>query len=83
MQGVSSGLVQALQSLYRGSSACVKINGAYIDWFDIRKGVRQSLGVMVKWWVASPSGPEKLDDGEPRRYGKTTMITHTEIAFLL
>ncbi|GBP82789.1 hypothetical protein EVAR_57348_1 [Eumeta japonica] len=31
---------------------------------------------MMKWWVAAPSGPEKLDDGEPRRYGKTTTITH-------
>ncbi|GBP98155.1 hypothetical protein EVAR_101304_1 [Eumeta japonica] len=37
---------------------------------------RPSLGVMVKWWVAAPSGPEKLDDGELRRYGKTTTITH-------
>ncbi|GBP47830.1 RNA-directed DNA polymerase from mobile element jockey [Eumeta japonica] len=36
---------------------------------------RPSLGVMVKWWVA-PSGPEKLDDGEPRWYGRTTTITH-------
>ncbi|GBP32476.1 hypothetical protein EVAR_24640_1 [Eumeta japonica] len=25
---------------------------------------RLSLGVMVKWWVTAPSGPEKLDDGE-------------------
>ncbi|GBP61607.1 hypothetical protein EVAR_27494_1 [Eumeta japonica] len=29
----------------------------------------------MKWWVAAPSGPEKLDDGEPRRSGKTTTIT--------
>ncbi|GBP79332.1 hypothetical protein EVAR_99555_1 [Eumeta japonica] len=36
---------------------------------------RPSLGVMVKW-VAAPSGPEKLDDGEPRRSGETTTITH-------
>ncbi|GBP87006.1 hypothetical protein EVAR_55290_1 [Eumeta japonica] len=31
---------------------------------------------MVEWWVAAPSGPEKPDDGEPQRYGKTTTITH-------
>ncbi|GBP19610.1 hypothetical protein EVAR_102159_1 [Eumeta japonica] len=37
---------------------------------------RPSLGVVVKWWVAAPSGPEKLDDEEPRRSGKTTTITH-------
>ncbi|GBP62180.1 hypothetical protein EVAR_42497_1 [Eumeta japonica] len=37
---------------------------------------RTSLGVMVKWWVDAPSGPEKLDDGEPRRSGKTTTITN-------
>ncbi|GBP75521.1 hypothetical protein EVAR_58802_1 [Eumeta japonica] len=36
---------------------------------------RPSLGVVVKWWVAAPSGPEKLNDGEPRRSGKTTTIT--------
>ncbi|GBP20549.1 hypothetical protein EVAR_78928_1 [Eumeta japonica] len=47
MRGLSSGLIQALQSLYRGSSACVKINGTYTDWFDIRSGVRQAC-------VASP-----------------------------
>ncbi|GBP23214.1 hypothetical protein EVAR_82379_1 [Eumeta japonica] len=35
-----------------------------------------SLGVVVKWWVASPSGPEKLDDREPRRSGKTKTITY-------
>ncbi|GBP42932.1 hypothetical protein EVAR_87312_1 [Eumeta japonica] len=33
-------LIQALQPLYRGSSAFVKINGASIDWFDILRGVR-------------------------------------------
>ncbi|GBP15336.1 hypothetical protein EVAR_80516_1 [Eumeta japonica] len=36
---------------------------------------RPSLGVMVKWWVAAPSGPKKLGDGEPRRSGKSTTIT--------
>ncbi|GBP19784.1 hypothetical protein EVAR_8945_1 [Eumeta japonica] len=28
---------------------------------------RPSLGVIVKWWIAAPSRPEKLDDGEPRK----------------
>ncbi|GBO98975.1 hypothetical protein EVAR_70223_1 [Eumeta japonica] len=37
---------------------------------------RPSLGVMVKWWVAVPSGREKLNGGEPRRSGKTMTITH-------
>ncbi|GBP81956.1 hypothetical protein EVAR_62775_1 [Eumeta japonica] len=31
---------------------------------------------MLKWWVAAPSGPEKLADGEPRWSRKPTMITH-------
>ncbi|GBP51252.1 hypothetical protein EVAR_48345_1 [Eumeta japonica] len=39
LSGVSSRLMQALQSLYRGSSACLEINGAYTDWFDIRRVV--------------------------------------------
>ncbi|GBP22494.1 hypothetical protein EVAR_78672_1 [Eumeta japonica] len=38
--------------------------------------VTAGSGSMMKWWVAAPSGPEKLDDGEPRRSGKTTTITH-------
>ncbi|GBP54300.1 hypothetical protein EVAR_32647_1 [Eumeta japonica] len=32
--------------------------------------VTPSLGVMVKWWVAAPSGPEKLDDGKSRTVRK-------------
>ncbi|GBP40044.1 hypothetical protein EVAR_19173_1 [Eumeta japonica] len=47
MHGMSGGLIQVLRSLYRGSSAYVKINGAYTDWFDIHSGVRQEF-------VASP-----------------------------
>ncbi|GBP34112.1 hypothetical protein EVAR_28246_1 [Eumeta japonica] len=39
--GVSSGLIRALQFLPRVSSACFRINGAYTDWFDIRRGFRQ------------------------------------------
>ncbi|GBP18581.1 hypothetical protein EVAR_14351_1 [Eumeta japonica] len=38
MRDVSSGLIQAPQSLYRGSSANIRINGTYTDWFDIRRG---------------------------------------------
>ncbi|GBP71011.1 hypothetical protein EVAR_57779_1 [Eumeta japonica] len=37
---VGIALIRAFKSLYRGSSACVKINRKYIDWFDIRRGVR-------------------------------------------
>ncbi|GBP87819.1 hypothetical protein EVAR_103716_1 [Eumeta japonica] len=33
MHGVSSRLIQALQCLYRSSSGCVRINGAYTNWF--------------------------------------------------
>ncbi|GBP06236.1 hypothetical protein EVAR_3584_1 [Eumeta japonica] len=43
---------------------------------------RPALGMMVKWWVAASSGPEKVDDGEPRRTGKTTTITHLTAALL-
>ncbi|GBP27647.1 hypothetical protein EVAR_12691_1 [Eumeta japonica] len=42
----------------------------------LSRSSRPALGVMMKWWVIAPSGPEKLDDGEPQRYGKTTTITH-------
>ncbi|GBP96175.1 hypothetical protein EVAR_46828_1 [Eumeta japonica] len=48
MHGVSRGLIQALQSLYRGSRGCVGINGAYTDWFDIRRGIRQGC-VALPW----------------------------------
>ncbi|CAK1581959.1 unnamed protein product [Parnassius mnemosyne] len=33
--GLSAGLIQALRSLYRDSSACVRINGVYLDWIGI------------------------------------------------
>ncbi|GBP77053.1 hypothetical protein EVAR_45961_1 [Eumeta japonica] len=45
----SSELIQTLQSLHRGSSACVKINGAYTYWFAIRRDVRQ--GCVVSPWL--------------------------------
>ncbi|GBP13560.1 hypothetical protein EVAR_6906_1 [Eumeta japonica] len=38
MHGVSSGLIRALQSLCRDYSACVRINGANTDWFNISQG---------------------------------------------
>ncbi|CAG4960734.1 unnamed protein product [Parnassius apollo] len=47
--GLSAGLIQALRSLYRDSSACVRINGVYSDWFGIRKGVRQ--GCVASPWL--------------------------------
>ncbi|GBP89297.1 hypothetical protein EVAR_65280_1 [Eumeta japonica] len=53
----------------------IKISCQWVHRHHLRPS-RPSLGVMVKWWVAAPSRPEKLDDGEPRRYGKTTTITH-------
>ena len=49
MNGVSSILIRALQSLYRDSSACVRINGAYTEWFNIEKGVRQ--GCVASPWL--------------------------------
>ncbi|GBP70995.1 Retrovirus-related Pol polyprotein from type-2 retrotransposable element R2DM; Endonuclease [Eumeta japonica] len=47
MHGESSRLIQVVQSLYRGSIACVRIKGAYTDRFDIRRGIKQG-------YVASP-----------------------------
>ncbi|XP_048489161.1 uncharacterized protein LOC125491386 [Plutella xylostella] len=47
--GVDSHLTRALGSLYRESSACVRINGAYTDWFDIHRGVRQ--GCVASPWL--------------------------------
>ncbi|GBP14546.1 hypothetical protein EVAR_7812_1 [Eumeta japonica] len=49
MHGVSSGLIQALHSLCRGSSAYVRINRAYTDWFDIRRGVTE--GCVASSWL--------------------------------
>ncbi|GBP24097.1 hypothetical protein EVAR_27321_1 [Eumeta japonica] len=43
MQGIIIGLAQALKSLYKGSSARVRINKAYADWFN--RGVRQGCVV--------------------------------------
>ncbi|GBP45683.1 hypothetical protein EVAR_35951_1 [Eumeta japonica] len=36
------------KSNLRGSSACIRINGAYTDWFDIRRGVRQGF-ITLPW----------------------------------
>ncbi|GBP73242.1 hypothetical protein EVAR_55008_1 [Eumeta japonica] len=48
IHGVSNGLIQALQSLYRGCSACVITKGEYTDWLDKRKVVRQEC-VALPW----------------------------------
>ncbi|KAI5642326.1 reverse transcriptase (RNA-dependent DNA polymerase) domain-containing protein [Phthorimaea operculella] len=49
MHGVSSSLIRALKSLYKDSSACVRINGAYTELFNIEKGVRQ--GCVASPWL--------------------------------
>ncbi|GBP18830.1 hypothetical protein EVAR_93258_1 [Eumeta japonica] len=43
MTGVKQSLYPSIKGKAhgRGSSVYVRINGAYTDWFDIRKGVRQ------------------------------------------
>ncbi|GBP82000.1 hypothetical protein EVAR_62877_1 [Eumeta japonica] len=43
------GLIQALQSLHRGFSVCLRINAACTDWFVIRKGVRK--GCVASPWL--------------------------------
>jgi exonuclease III len=47
--GLDDALVRALKSLYGDSKACVRINGAYTDWFDISRGVRQ--GCVASPWL--------------------------------
>ena len=49
VHGVSSSLIRALKSLYENSSACVRVNGAYTEWFNIEKGVRQ--GCVASPWL--------------------------------
>ena len=49
MYGVDRRLIRALKSLYKDSSACVRINGAYTDWFCISRGVRQ--GCVASPWL--------------------------------
>ena len=53
MYGVDRRLIRALNSLYKDSSACVRINmgqyGAYTDWFCISRGVRQ--GCVASQWL--------------------------------
>jgi hypothetical protein len=45
---VSISLIRALKSLYEDSGVCVRINGAYSDWLNIDKGVRQGC-VVLPW----------------------------------
>ncbi|GBP49581.1 Retrovirus-related Pol polyprotein from type-2 retrotransposable element R2DM; Endonuclease [Eumeta japonica] len=47
--GVSSGFIQVLRCLFRSSSVCVRRNGTYTDWFDIRRGVRE--GCIASPWL--------------------------------
>ncbi|GBP06323.1 hypothetical protein EVAR_3642_1 [Eumeta japonica] len=57
--------IVTLQSIYRGSSACIRINGAYTDWFYIRKGVRQ--GCVASPWLFNlfmDSSPNDLKEYE-------------------
>lgn len=58
--GVDGNLIRALKSLYDGSSACVRINGAYSDWFAIGKGVRQ--GCVASPWLFNLFMDSCLDD---------------------
>lgn len=47
MYGVDSQMLRALKSLYVKSRACIHVNGAQTDWFDISRSVSQGR-------VASP-----------------------------
>ena len=49
MYVVGGRLKRALKFLYKDSSACVKINGAYTGWFCISRGVRQ--GCVASPWL--------------------------------
>jgi hypothetical protein len=39
--GLSSKIIKALHSLYYNAESCVKINGNYADWFDVKSGLKQ------------------------------------------
>ncbi|GBP89908.1 hypothetical protein EVAR_63571_1 [Eumeta japonica] len=42
---------------------------------------RPFLGVVVKWWVAAPSGPENLDDPEKLRRSLTSHLDALRVKF--
>ncbi len=46
--GIHGGLMRAIQSMYLGSRACVRISGIMSGWFPITHGVRQGC-VMSPW----------------------------------
>lgn len=67
MYGVNSNLVQALKSLYRDCRACVRINGAHTEWFNIHRGVRQ--GCVASPWLFNLFMDNCLKDLKERKCG--------------
>lgn len=65
--GVSSHLVRALKSLYGNSSVCIRINGAYTEWFNISRGVRQ--GCVASPWLFNLFMDSCLNDLKERECG--------------
>ncbi|KAI5635653.1 reverse transcriptase (RNA-dependent DNA polymerase) domain-containing protein [Phthorimaea operculella] len=65
--GVSGILVRALKSLYKDSSACVRINGAFTELFNIEKGVRQ--GCVASPWLFNLFMDSCLTDLKECEYG--------------
>ncbi|KAI5639199.1 reverse transcriptase (RNA-dependent DNA polymerase) domain-containing protein [Phthorimaea operculella] len=60
-------LVRALKSLYKDSSACVRINGAFTELFNIEKGVRQ--GCVASPWLFNLFMDSCLTDLKECEYG--------------
>lgn len=67
LHGVNDNLIRALQSLYENSSACVRIEGAYTEWFSIQKGVRQ--GCVASPWLFNLFMDNCLTDLKESEYG--------------
>ena len=36
-------MLRALFSLYYNGKSCVKVNGNFTDWFDVKSGLRQAI----------------------------------------
>ena len=47
--GVNGKLMKAIQALYTGSQACVRVGGRLSGWFSISQGVRQ--GCVLSPWL--------------------------------
>ena len=47
--GIKGKLLRAIQALYVGSRACVKVGGLMSEQFEVRRGVRQ--GCMLSLWL--------------------------------